>query len=437
MAETNIVITCINCGKSISVDEALTQQIQERFKQEFEGEYNQKEQAVIEREQRLMGQMQALEENQKQLEESKRSIDAQVETRLVESKKIIEKQAMAEAIASQSEELKMLQTQLQEKEIKLNEARTAELEIRKQKNDLEEDKKSFELEKQRQLDAEREKIRTEALKLAEDEHRLKDAEKDKKLQDAIRANEDMRRKLEQGSQQTQGEVLELELENLLKASFPYDEIIPVAKGINGADVLQKVKDRNGNSCGIIAWESKHTKAWSEGWVAKLKDDQRKAKAELAVLVSRVLPQPVTSFASMDDIWVTSFECVLPLANTLRLQLIQMTSVRASTEGKNEKMEVVYNYLCGTEFKHKVQAIVEAFAGLQDELEKEKRAYSRIWATREKQIQRVMENTTGMYGDLQGLIGTSMPVITELDMPLLEPTVNEVSASVQNTSTLGF
>ncbi len=299
---------------------------------------------------------------------------------------------------------------------------------RKSKIDLENDKRAFELEKQRQLDAERDKIREDAQKKAEEDMHLKILEKDKQLQDAMKANLELQRKLQQGSQQTQGEVLELELEELLKGWFTHDTIEPVPKGINGADVMQKVISNSGQQCGSIAWESKHTKAWSEQWVSKLKEDQRKIGADVAVIVTEMLPKDIKNFAYRDGVWIADQNSIFGLATALRIQLIQTTTIKLANVGKNEKMEVLYGYLSGTEFRHKVEAIVEAFVGMKQDLEKERRAMTRIWAKREKQIEQVVTNTAGMYGDVQGLLGTAIQPIAALETG---PDLIEESEEVEN------
>jgi hypothetical protein len=240
-----------------------------------------------------------------------------------------------------------------------------------------------------------------------------DAEKDKKLQDAIKANEELRRKLQQGSQQTQGEVLELQIEELIRASFPGDGIEPVPKGVSGADVVHRVYNRRGDGCGVIVWESKHTKVWSDAWFQKLKDDLRLVKGDVAVLVSEALPKGVENFALVRGIWVTSPSCALGLAVALRAQLIEVATTKLAAVGKNEKMEVLYHYLSGSEFRQRVEAIVEAFVDMQKDLQAERRTAERQWSKREKQIQRVIANTAGMYGDLQGILGTSLQAISAL------------------------
>jgi hypothetical protein len=327
----------------------------------------------------------------------------------------LEKEAVIKARAALNLELKELSEQIEEKDQKLREAQNAELELRKEKRGLEERKRAFELEVTRKLDEERSRIREEGAKLALAEHYLKDAEKEKKLQDAIKANEELRRKLQQGSQQTQGEVLEVELEELLKNGFPQDDISSVSKGIKGADLLQKVYSPNGHLCGVIVWESKHTKAWSDGWISKLKDDQRQAKADVAILVTEVLPKEINLFGYKNGIWIARYESVLGLATAIRINLIQVALTKLSSVGKNEKMEVLYHYLSGSEFRQKVEAIVEAFVAMQEDLNEEKRAFAKRWARREKQIERVITNTVGMYGNLQGLMGSSIQSIPALEV----------------------
>ena len=223
--------------------------------------------------------------------------------------------------------------------------------------------------------------------------------------------------MEQGSQQTQGEVLELELEALLKREFPFDDIEPVSKGVRGGDILQMVKTQSGRVCGKILWEIKRTKAWSDSWIQKLKDDQRDAKAGLAVLVSEALPQGFHHFRQMDGgVWVSDVPSVVSLAIALRVVLVQVASAREFEIGKKEKMELVYTYLTGPEFKNRVSAIVEAFRAMHEDLESEKRAMQRIWERRTKQIEKVISNTSGMYGDLEGLAGNALPSIKILELP---------------------
>lgn len=271
------------------------------------------------------------------------------------------------------------------------------------------------IEMKKKLLDEEEKIKGDARKKFEEEHRLKDLENDKKMQEVLEANEELRKKLEKNSQQTQGEVLELEIEEKLKKEFPNDKILEVKKGQRGADVSQEVYDKLSRRCGLILWESKNAE-WSNGWIDKLKEDQRQAKADLSVLISVNLPEGIESFAYKDGVWVVSWKHFIPLAWALRFNLVSLYHERTSNEGKDEKMRELYKYLVGPEFKNRVEGIVDAFSNLQEELEKEKRFFNVKWARQEKEIRKVIDHTHGMYGDLQGVIGKSLPEIKTLELP---------------------
>jgi len=307
----------------------------------------------------------------------------------------------------------LLEEQLKEKEIKLDQANQQEIELRKEKIRLEDEKKSFEIEKLRQLEEQKIQIAEEATKRAKEEQHYIIAQLQKQVSDAVKAKDELARKLEQGSQQTQGEVLELELEEQLKVNFPIDEIIPVPKGVSGADLVQKVINKSGHLCGQIIWESKKTKAWSEAWIQKLKDDQRSIKADIAVIVSVSLPEDIKGFGFRDGIWICDTKISVALATALRINLESIAREKNMSIGKNEKMDILYNYLTGIEFKQRVEAIIEAFSAMDDALRKERNAYEKIWSEREKQIKKVMNNTIGMYGDLSGLV--SLPQIKRLEL----------------------
>lgn len=268
----------------------------------------------------------------------------------------------------------------------------------------------------KKLAEDEEKIRQDEAKKAEEEHRYKDLEYEKKLQDTLKLNEELKRKLEQGSQQTQGEVLELELEALLRSEFPTDEITEVAKGVRGADITQEVVDAYGRKCGTILWESKNAK-WSNEWISKLKEDQQRAKAQHAVLVSLNLPEGINNFTFNKEkkIWITNRASVVGLAWAIRINIGQLYKAKLDSVGKNEKMEVLYNYLTGSEFVHRVEAIVGAFNNLKADLEREKKWFTSKWARQEKEIEKIIGNTQGMYGDLQGVTDRSLPEIKALEL----------------------
>ncbi|MBW2637012.1 MAG: DUF2130 domain-containing protein, partial [Deltaproteobacteria bacterium] len=385
------VIICPHCKKEIPLTEAISHQIRGQLQKEFEAERQKSEEQFEQKRQALL-------EREKELEENKKSLAERIDEQVKKERIKIEAE-VKEKITEESElKTKDLLEQLKEKDEKLKASQETELELRKQRRELEESKKAFELEMARKLDEEREKIREAAARTVTDEHRLKDLEKEKQISDLRKQIEELRRKAEQGSQQMQGEVLELELEEILKINFSSDIIEPVPKGIRGADVVQKVHSQTGQYCGTIIWESKRTKAWSDTWIQKLKDDQREVRADIAVLLSIALPKDVNNFAYTDGIWVTDYSSIIGLTIALRMNLIQVAMTKLSSVGKQEKMEVLYTYLSGTEFRQKVEAIVEAFVTMKKDLDQEKRAMTKIWSKREKQIERVINNTAGMYGD---------------------------------------
>src|SRR5215831_15094512 len=275
-------ITCPGCGEVIPISETIYHQVAEQAEREIKAKSVRQERALAEREKQL----QACEE------EFDRRVQEQVKAAAAE----LQAKAEQQARQSVSVELEDLRRQAADRDEKLRAAEQAELQLRKQKRDLEERERRLELDTARKLDEERRKIEDQAVRQVEERHRLKDAEKDKQLHDALAVNEELRRKLQQGSQQTQGEVLELELEELLQDAFPFDHIEPVPKGMNGADLIHRVRNKNGHCCGTIVWESKRTKAWSDGWLQKLKDDLRLVKGDLAVIVSEALPKDVAHFA---------------------------------------------------------------------------------------------------------------------------------------------
>lgn len=331
-------------------------------------------------------------------------------------KAIAREEIIKEYQAKESVEILDLKEQLEEKKKKENELIEQELDLRKKNRELEQEKKDFVIESERKLDEERKKILEDAVRKAEEEQHSKLLEKDKQLGDALREVEEMKRKLQQGSMQTQGEAFELEFESLLKKEFPNDIIKEVAKGIKGGDIIQEVVDRNGVTVGKVLWELKNTKTWSEGWIDKLKNDQRSINAEDAVLITQAMPNDSKSSGSYrSGIWVVQRAAVIAIASSLRAKLIQLYYAKLSLDGKNDKKEIMYTYLSGTEFKHRVEAIIEAWTAMQDDIEKEKRYFASKWARDDKNIRQVIDNTIGMRGDLEGIMGKVLPAIKGLDL----------------------
>jgi hypothetical protein len=357
----------------------------------------------------------------REIAEQQQKLVLEMERRLAGERTAIVEATRRETRELAQSELNALKEHLDRKSRQVEEAQAVELELRKRAQALEDQTRAQAVEMQRALDAERARIRESAMVEATQQHRLKEAEKDKVIGDLQKQLDEMQRKMAQGSQQLQGEVQELDLEATLGRAFPMDAIQPVPKGQHGGDCLQRVIGSGGVAAGTILWESKRTKAWSPGWLAKLRDDQRAAKAEVAILVTAALPQGVEHFDLVDGVWVTDISCAAPLATSLRKALIDSAKIRSARNGRTTKMEMVYEYLSGPQFRHRIQGVVEAFISMKADLETEKRATMKQWAKREKQIERITENTSGMYGDLQGIAGASIAEIEGLDaLALPEP-----------------
>lgn len=361
----NDTIICPHCKKPILLTEALSHQIQEKYQKFYKI----------------------------RLAEEKGKIEEQLKIEL--GKKI--KQEMELEMKDKSNEIGELRKHNKNLQDQL-------LEFRKLIRQLqtENQQKQFEIEK----------------KLTEEfdkEYKLKLLEKDKKLDDAMKLVEDYKRKLEQGSQQLQGEVLELELENILRKEFPQDKIKEVPKGVVGADLIQEVKNNYGRSCGSIIWELKRTKVWSESWINKLKTDQRQVKAEIAVIISQALPEDVKNFTEINGVWIGNYDSIFSLALVLRKTLIEISTVKSSIVGRADKKEILWNYLNSTEFKQRIDAFYDAYSQLKDDLKKEQEYFRRRWAKQDKNIIQLADSILGFHGDLQGIIGKSLPEIKGLEM----------------------
>jgi len=329
------------------------------------------------------------------------------------------RRAVAAEAEAATRQLAELQQVLRQRDTKLAEAQKAQADLLRKERDLDDARRELELNVQKQVQAELGAVRERATREAEAAQSLKLAEKDEKMASLNRQIEELRRRAEQGSQQLQGEAQELELEAMLRQKFPRDLIEPVAKGEFGGDILQRVVGPGDRVCGTILWEAKRTKAWSDGWLTKLRGDQRAAKADIALIVSHALPKGLQNFDHVDGIWVTDPKCALSMAIALRYSLMELANVRLAREGQNGKMELVYEYLTGPRFRHRISAIVERSIAMKEDLEKERRAIQRLWAKREEQIDTIMLATTGMVGDLQGIAGRSIQEIEGLELPLLE------------------
>jgi len=350
------------------------------------------------------------------------SLDEQHKKELEDVKRQVADKIRKEQEEKTSLEIADLEKQLKEKEKKVAELRNYELKLREEKRALEEEKKELKLEAQRQIDREKKKIEEAVLKQAVEEHRLKDLEKDKIIQDLRKSVEDLERKAKQGSQQLQGEVLELDLEQILQQTFPQDGVEEVGKGVAGADIRQIVKSPSGKtSCGVILWESKRTKAWSDSWITKLKADLRKEGADLSAIVSVSLPKEAKEgIGFKDGVWICSPQLIVPLALLLRDTLIKITYQKVASSHQGRKADLIYEYIISHQFRQQIEAIIESYEEMRSQIDKERTAYERSWKQREGQLQRIILSTANLYGSIQGLAGASaLPQIKGLDFPELE------------------
>ena len=382
---TEPTITCPNCKTEIKLTESLAAPLIAATRQQFEQQLAQKDSDIAKREQ-------AMRDKEKQLNDARHKLDDQVADQVAaqlkaERARIIVEESKKAKLASAAElenkvrELGDLQEVLKARDEKLAEAQKSQVELIKKQRELDDAKRELDLTVEKRVQEGLDATRLKAKKEAEDEQRLKVMEKEQTIAAMQKQIEDLKRRAEQGSQQLQGEVQELELENLLRTKFPFDSIDPVPKGEYGGDVLHRVVGTGGQTGGTILWEFKRTKNWSDAWLVKLRDDQRTAKAEIAVIVSQILPKGVETFEMVEGVWVTHPRAALPVAMILRQSLLELALARQTTEGQQTKTEMVYQYLTGPRFRQRVEAIVEAFSTMQEDLDKERKAIMKQWAKR--------------------------------------------------------
>lgn len=415
-----VALKCPNCGHAFPLTEALAAQLRGEVEAALAARHQSEVRKLAER----AAQAEARElEYRRRAAELERAQAAAVERARQELEARLRTEA-EQRLAQEQQRLradaerrsKQLEARVAETRKQLEAAQAAELALRREHEAVAARERQLDLEVARKLDEKRREWESQVRRLATEESHLKLREKDKTIEDLKRLLEEARRKSEQGSQELQGEVLELDIQAALAAQFPRDLIRPVPKGMSGADLLHEVRDAALAPCGLIVWETKNTRHWQPAWIGKLKDDQRACGAALAVLVTAALPPEARAgFTRSDGVWVASLAAWPALAFALREQLLQVAFARNAATGMNEKMEALYRYLAGDAFRHRVETIVEAFTAMKEQLDRERRAMQRIWKEREAQIERVIGATAGMYGELRGTIGQSMPAIPALEL----------------------
>lgn len=410
------MLTCPECGTNIKLNESLAEPLLAEARSEFAEKLRQKNAEMAIQTSKLEAEQAGLADKLKRGVE-----DARADIVREEAKKAAEKSARH--IAAKAKEADELRLILKDNDIKLARAQEQQALIMKERRALEDEKRELELTVEKRLSEEVDQIRAKAKQEQESVFLLKQRESEQQINAMRTQIDNLKRRAEQGSQQQQGEVLETAIEDMLAKNFIHDEILPVAKGVSGADILQRVMSPNGKFCGTILWETKRTKAWHATWLPKLKDDQRNCSADIAILMSTTLPKEMQpgSFGQIDGIWVTGYDSALSMVGALRMSLIELANVLAVRDGQATKAELVYDYLTGTKFRHRIEAIVEKFDDMRSDLTREKKITVKNWAKREGQIDAVIAATLGMHGDLQAIAGSSMPEIGGLEdeVPLLD------------------
>ncbi len=414
-------ILCPHCQGQIELTQTLTLQIENKLRADLAGESRKQAEEIAR-------QMQDLAAKKEQLNNEQKLLAQTVEEKLKIEKEKMWQVAQEKAVEKFGLEMKDLKMQKEEREKQLQEAQKNELALRVQARDFEEKSKNLDLEVQRKIDEERKRLEAqmekrqseqldERLRLIQEEYRKKELEKDKQMEMLKRSLDEAQRKSEQASMQIQGEVQEEDLKHTLEHNFPIDRVEDVPTGINGADLVQTVHSQFGQKCGVILWESKNTKQWSQDWIKKLKTDQVSVGADICLLVTRVLPESIKKFGCIDGVWVLDSAYVVPLTLMVRSHLLQLHQAKNSLIGREEKKDYLYQYISSPQFKNRLESIVMGFSSLKQDLESEKRAMQRIWSKREKEIERVIASTAGISGDMQGIIGAGFPTVAALELGL--------------------
>lgn len=405
------IINCPECGAEINVNEILYHQLEDQVKKDFETKNIKREKEYEKKLREIQSEKEKIEKEKEQIKEL---VDKEVRQKITAEKTKLEKTLRQKIEDEQAEQVKELQRELQHKTTQIKELNKAKADIERLKREKEELSELITLEKEKELT---ERLKNEKLRIrkqVDDENYLKIKEKEKIIDDLKLQLDDAKRKAEQGSVQLQGEIQELELENMLRSIYPLDEIAEIKKGQRGADILHTVRTNQGIDCGKIYYESKRAKDFQNGWIQKLKEDNLAVKADVLVLVSETLTDGIDKFGFKDGVWLCSFNEIKGLSMVLRYGLMQVHSISLTQQDRGTKMELLYNYLTSNEFRGQFEAIIDGFKSLQDSYHDEKLKMQKIWKEREKQFERVLTNAVGFYGSLRGIAGASIPQIRMLE-----------------------
>ena len=410
--KTQTTIECPNCHTQIDVNEILYHQMEEEFKQKTLLQQKQLQEEV---EQKRLEYKQAFESLKQQQKSFDQQLQEATKKLLEEQKQELQKQIKAQLIVEQNESMELLKKELQEKSLQVQELNKAKVEVEKLKREKEEIASTIEAKAEIALTKKLQEEKEVLQKRLQEQNELKFRQKEEQLKQLQEQLQIAQRKAEQGSMQLQGEVQELAIEEYLKEQYPFDTIQEIKKGARGADCIEIVHTRELQNCGKIYYESKRTKEFQKAWIEKFKADMREKGVDVGVLVTQVLPTGMQRMGLVDGVWVCTFEEFKGLSAVLRESVIRLALVEKTQENKSDKMSLLYNYLTSTEFSMQIEAIVEGFSMMQSDLDKEKRAMAKIWKQRDKQIQKVLENTIGMYGSIKGIAGNAVADVDALEL----------------------
>lgn len=411
MSEPQIV--CPKCRTAIRLTDSLAAPLLAKTRKQFEQRLAQQEAGFAKRETELRKQKDELTRARKAIDDAVAKKLASARTTIAKAEAQKARRALAGDLAQRDRQLTELQQHLDANTAKLADAQKAQVAVLRKTRELDDAKRELELSVEQRVQEALATVRSQAERDAEARLKAKVTERDLQIAGMQRKIEELRRKATQGSEQLQGEAFEHEVEAALRQQFPQDLIEPVPVGEAGGDILQRVRNTTGQFCGALLWELKTTKTWNERWLAKLRDDQHAAQADVALLVSHVLPKGCETFGIFDGVWVTHRRYAMPLAAALRHSLIEVASLRQANDGQRSKMELMYRYLTGPRFRLRIEAIVDKFTDMQADLDRERKAITRLWAKREQQLNAVITSSAGLYGDLQGIAGSTMPEIEQL------------------------
>jgi hypothetical protein len=413
-----LMISCPTCQFKFEPGDAFMRDFETQARQKMAAEWN-KMKAEVEKDRQVIQHQKEL--LAKQHEEQEQQVQQRLQVARQQLQKELQDQLRKSIAADFENQLKMLKQSAHENEEKLKEARKKELEFLQKEQALKTKQEQLELEMQKKLLQERERLSFEIrevekqkLQQAEDEFKLRLAEKEKQLEDQKKLAEEMRRKAEQGSMQLQGEVQELMLEEILRTGFPFDKVVPVGKGVRGADCMQVVCNPFGNECGKIIYESKRTKDFAHDWIDKLKADMRSQGADIAVIVTQALPKDMDRFGEKEGVYICTFAEVRSLASVLRTSIIKVFSLSKTQENKGDKMHMLYDYLTSNEFAEQWNAIREGFMSMRLSIQRERDTMERLWKSREKQLEKVLLNAAHIRGSIEGIAGVDAVNLTLLE-----------------------